>query len=388
MIHTLRRRGGVFQMPVARGAVIEDGTIVVSDGGYAKPGRLAPGLIYLGRADSSADDSEEATGVPGGSGELTVLVRRDGWFQWSSVAGADAITQADVGKTAYIHDDRTVTRNEAGASPAGLIIDVDEEGVWVEGGTAAAAPGGAGLTLVHSPLVSPVVTRLAPVTGEIQGSVILDISDITGFTAISDGTLTIGATTIDSIDLSAASTINEVVNTITAAVQLALPTYTVTLGYVNPNFYGAIRRSDGDIPTIGGTLEPLFGFEPPRTRRNHSAASPNIVLPGSWSHLQFRFLGQSYRTQYWYSQSDFWLTEGQSLSQYLAFNNSGGWRTSSFNDPNGGALTVAVLQAYNVDYFSIQYDPATGVISWTEESTQPGTDSWAPSIDTLTVLGS
>ena len=169
MIHTPRRRGDVFQMPVARGAVIEDGTIVVSDAGYAKPGRLAPGLIYLGRADSSADDSEEATGVPGGTGELTVLVRRDGWFQWASVAGADAITQADVGKTAYIHNDRTVTRNEAGASPAGLIIDVDEDGVWVEGGTAQPAAGGAGLTLVHSPLVSPAVERMAHGTGANPG---------------------------------------------------------------------------------------------------------------------------------------------------------------------------------------------------------------------------
>ena len=177
-------------------------------------------------------------------------------------------------------------------------------------------------------------------------------------------------------------------NAITAAVQLALPTYTVSLDYINPNFYGRILRSDGDVPTIGGTLEPLFGFDPPAARTDHSPASPNIVLPGSWSHLQFRFLGQSYTGQYWYCQSDFWLIESLSLSQYLAFNNSGGWRTSNFSDPNGGALTVAVLQAYNVDYFSIQYDPATGEISWTEERTLPSAATWAPSIDTLTVLGS
>ena len=383
---TPRRPGDLVSVPVAAGVVIPDGALVVARAGYAAPGELAEGLAYLGRAEQRMDNSE------GAAGGQKILVRRTGMFRWDNAPGTDAVTQADVGKTAYIFDGRTVTRTAAGASPAGIILDVDEDGVWLDGSaspSAQAAAGGAGLTLLHSPLVSPAVERMAPVVGQIRGSIVLDISDISAFTAISDGTLTIGGTTIIGIDLSAATTINEVVNAITAAVQLALPTYTVSLDYINPNFYGRILRSDGDVPTVGGTLEPLFGFDPPAARTDHAEASPNIVLPaGSWSHLQFRFLGQSYRNQYWYCQSDFWSVEALSLSQYLAYNNSGGWNTSSFSDPAGGPLTVAVLQAYNLTYISIQYDPASREISWTEERTLPSANSWAPSIDTLTVLGS
>ena len=380
-LRTPRRPGEGISLPVAAGVVIADGALVVTKDGYAAPGELTAGLTYIGRADQRVDNTD------GPAGAKRIQVRRGGLFRWDNASGAGAITQDDVGKTAYIFDDRTVTRTAAGASPAGVILDVDPDGVWVEAGASAALPGG-GLTLVHSPLVSPAVERMATVPGKIRGSVILNISDISNFTAISDGSLEIGGTTVDSIDLSGASSINDVVNTISAAVQAVLPSYTVGLDYINPNFYGRILRSDGDIPTIGGTLEPLFGFEPPADRTAHAAASPNIVLPGSWSHLQFRFLGQSYQNQYWYCQSDFWIVPEGSLSQYLAFNNSGGWQTNSFNDAAGGALTVAVLQAYNVTYFSIQYDPASGEVSWTAERALPTANTWSPTIDSLTVLGS
>lgn len=380
-IRTPRRKGDLVEVPVAAGVRISVGTIVVSDGGYASPGRLGTGLIYLGLAETAADN----TGGPAGA--KRVVVRREGVFRWDNTD----ITQADLFGTAYISGDRSMTRSAAGASPAGVIVDVDDNGVWVDAATA--APGGAALTLVHSPLVSPAAERMVAAPGRIRGSVALDIGDLSAFTSITAGTLTIGGTMIAGIDLSGATTINEVVDTITTAVQLVLPTYTVALDY-NPtgtdySFYGSIRHAGGDVPAIGGSLEPLFGFAPPAARVDHMAASPNIVLPGAgaWSHLQFRFLGQSYRTLYWYVQSDFWVTESGSLAQYLAFNNSGGWRTASFNDPAGGALRVAALEAYNVHYLSIQYDPATGEISWSEERTQPTGENWVPSIDTLTVLG-
>ena len=142
-IHTPNRRGDVFQMAVKRAAVIPDGAIVVSDAGYAAPGRKAAGLVFLGRADSEADDSEDATGVPGGSGELTVRIRRGMWFRWRSVAGAGAVTETDVGKTAYIADERSVTTLASGASPAGLIVDLEDGGVWVEHNIGAPSLGGA-----------------------------------------------------------------------------------------------------------------------------------------------------------------------------------------------------------------------------------------------------
>ena len=124
--------------------------------------------------------------------------------------------------------------------------------------------------------------------------------------------------------------------------QAVLPTYTVGLDYINPNFYGRILRSDGDVPVIAGTLEPLFGFAPPADTVAHVAASPAIALPappggGDWSHLAFRFLGQTYRSAYWYCRSDFWLIEGEgSVANYFVLNNNGGWSTQTLADQGGG----------------------------------------------------
>lgn len=253
--------------------------------------------------------------------------------------------------------------------------------------------GGVAATLVHSPSITPVAARMAAVSGNIRGSVVLDISDISAFTAITSGTLQIGTDTVTGIDLSAETTINEVVATINAAVQAVagLATYTFSLDYINPRFYGRILRSDGDVPTIGGTLEPLFGFAPPANTVSHMAASPFITLPppaggGSWSHLAFDVLGQSYTGQSWYFRSDYWALGSGGVSSYLSFNNIGGWRTQSFE--GAGAIVVGVAEAYNLPYFSILYDPATRRVSWREERAQPTQNTWNPSIDTLMVLGS
>ena len=205
--------------------------------------------------------------------------------------------------------------------------------------------GGGALTLVHSPSVNPVAEHLSTVEGQIRGATVLDISDISNFTAITAGTLIIGGVTVSGIDLSAATTINEVVTTIDAAVKAvaALANYTVSLDYVNPNFYGRILRSDGDVPAISGTLDSQFGFSTPANTVFYVAASPPLVLPapsggGEWSHLAFRALGQSYNEQYWHFISDFWRDESGYTSHYLAFNNSkrmasqllcGQWRNPS-----------------------------------------------------------
>ena len=301
-----------MQIPVLGATVIYAGAMVAMvAGGHAVPGYADPGLRVLGRAEAQAGDVDAA------DGDESVTVKRRGTFLWDNSDGADRIAIADVNRTCYLVDDHTVAKTDgAGArSPAGVVAGVEDAGVWV---TLGAAPEPARrLTLLHSPGVMPAVERMAPVLGQIRGTVVLDIVNISGFTAISDGTLTIGATMIDGIDLSAATTINDVVNAISAAVQLALPTYTVSLDYINPNFYGSIRRSDGDVPAIGGTLEPLFGFEPPAARTDHEMQSPNIVLPGSWSHLQMRFTGQSYTNQQWYCQSDFWRAGGHRLCRNI-----------------------------------------------------------------------
>ena len=243
-------------------------------------------------------------------------------------------------------------------------------------------------SLIHSPVVTPAAAHTTGVPGQITGTVNVDIFDISNFTAITDGTLIIGATTILAIDLSAETNMTGVINTINTAVKAMLPTYTFTSYFKNPNFNGRILRTDGEVEIIAGTLEPLFGFAPPAARVAVSLASPNIVLPGSLDNLAFRFDGQSYTGQFWHCESNFWTFGPETFSQYLGFDNQGFWYAASFSDPLGGAITVAVLQANGAEYVRIKYDPATREISWEGIITAPLKLNWVASIDRLMVIGS
>ncbi len=57
-----------------------------------------------------------------------------GCFCFESATGADAITRADVGSVCYALDDATVAKgHDSNKRPrAGLVIDVDAGGVWVQ----------------------------------------------------------------------------------------------------------------------------------------------------------------------------------------------------------------------------------------------------------------
>lgn len=127
--NTLTKDGKLIPVPVAAGAKIYAGALVVANAtGYAAPGSTATTLTYLGRAEEYVDN----TG--GADGAVTVRVRRGCAFYWKNSAG-DAVTQASLGKPCYIVDDETVSKTNAGGntqSAAGTVIGVDAGGVWVE----------------------------------------------------------------------------------------------------------------------------------------------------------------------------------------------------------------------------------------------------------------
>lgn len=116
---------------VAAGKVIFEGALVCALAGFATPGATALGLVVLGVAKALADNSA----VGAADGDVSVEFRK-GTFQFANSAAADAITNADIGKTCYIVDDQTVARLPAGntRSPAGKVVEVDARGVWVEVG--------------------------------------------------------------------------------------------------------------------------------------------------------------------------------------------------------------------------------------------------------------
>lgn len=372
-------------------------------------GRKHYGRAYMGSASVVASGEgvagERGGGTGGARGGGPILRDPPDEFSGANRAAAESARDMAIPDTSDFDDNPNlaiVMTITAGAD-AGTFYQARRGGSWVTITPIVRGPrglpgdpgGGAGLTLIHSPAVSPAAARLAAVPGRIRGSVVLDISDLSAFTAVSAGTLTIGSETVRNIDLSAATTINEVIDALNTAIgtnATLAASYSARLSYINPNFYGEILRSSGDVEAVSGSLEPLFGWSSPAATVAHVAASPSIVLParpggGAWAHLMIRAIGQSYQDVYWYVQSDYWAVggAGSSLSHYLSLLNSGGWQTQSF-EADGEAIPIGVVVAYRLTYFTILYDPATRTVSWRAERDLPVSDNWSPSIDTLTVL--
>lgn len=125
--NTPRRVGeGARSYPMAATAHGYAGTIAVLDSGYCTPGATGTGLIALGVFDAEADNSA------GANGDITASVQR-GVFRFDNSADADEIALSDIGQLCYIVDDITVAKTDgtASRSVAGVIDDVDDDGVWV-----------------------------------------------------------------------------------------------------------------------------------------------------------------------------------------------------------------------------------------------------------------
>ncbi|MGC0151197.1 hypothetical protein ACPRNU_01905 [Chromobacterium vaccinii] len=125
--NTPYRQGELIVAPVAAGVKIPAGTIVcASAAGFAVPGATAATLAYLGMADAAVDNSAGADGATG------VPIRRGVAFKWANDSG-DPVAQASLGRACYIVDNQTVAKSNGGntRSPAGIVVGIDADGVWV-----------------------------------------------------------------------------------------------------------------------------------------------------------------------------------------------------------------------------------------------------------------
>ncbi|MCO5083391.1 MAG: hypothetical protein M9955_17255 [Rhizobiaceae bacterium] len=120
-----RREGNKSSPPMKGSTKIWNGAIVVMDSGLAVPGKTATGLVTLGIATDTVDNT-------GGDGAAKITVER-GTFKFANSASGDAIAGADIGKDCYVVDDQTVAKTNGSStrSIAGKVIDVDSDGVWV-----------------------------------------------------------------------------------------------------------------------------------------------------------------------------------------------------------------------------------------------------------------
>lgn len=126
--NTPYKHANAVPVPAAAGVKIFAGALVCANGtGFATPGAVATTLTYLGRSEEFVDN----TG--GADGARTVLVRRNEAFKWAN-SSADPVTQAEFGKTVYIVDDETVAKTSGTGtrSPAGRVVGIDADGVWIE----------------------------------------------------------------------------------------------------------------------------------------------------------------------------------------------------------------------------------------------------------------
>ncbi len=125
--NTPRRSGYTRDIPVKAATTIYPGAMVAIDAaGYAVPAATAATLKVIGRAERLADNAA------GGDGDKMVRVAT-GVFQYRNSSAGDAIALTDVGATCYAVDDQTVAKtSDTGArSAAGIVFDVDAQGVWV-----------------------------------------------------------------------------------------------------------------------------------------------------------------------------------------------------------------------------------------------------------------
>jgi hypothetical protein len=123
---SLAERSGLTSTPpVAASTIIYQGAIVVMEGGVAKPGKTATGLVVIGVAEETVDNSG------GAAGAKKATVRR-GCYPFANL-GADPVTAADIYQDVYLVDDQTIARTSGTStrSVAGKLIDVDAVGAWV-----------------------------------------------------------------------------------------------------------------------------------------------------------------------------------------------------------------------------------------------------------------
>lgn len=127
--NTPTREGRALHDPVAASTRIFAGSLMcLNAAGFAVPGSTATTLKARGVVQKSVDNSN------GGNGDAFVTSER-GVFRFNNDA-VDAIDRSHIEGTAWIVDDNTVAATDGGdpatRSAAGNIIDVDDNGVWVE----------------------------------------------------------------------------------------------------------------------------------------------------------------------------------------------------------------------------------------------------------------
>jgi hypothetical protein len=116
--------------PMAAGAKVFKGGLVVAKSGFYKAGITETGARCVGYAAESVDN----TGGSAGAKNLDVHFGTERFVRRFANSGTNAVTAAMRETLCYLEDDNTVGSSSSGTSVAGLVYDVTAEGVWVDMG--------------------------------------------------------------------------------------------------------------------------------------------------------------------------------------------------------------------------------------------------------------
>lgn len=137
---TEAREQTAFEHLVKGSTTIYGGSLVVAAAdGFAKPGLTATGLVVLGMASQTVVNA-------GADGAAKVLVEgpvapngKRRLFRFKNATAGDALTQAEIGRDAYILDDETFTKTATGRSVGGKLREIEKDAagtatgyVWIE----------------------------------------------------------------------------------------------------------------------------------------------------------------------------------------------------------------------------------------------------------------
>lgn len=122
-----RLPSGWFEQPVAASQRIFTGALVARNAaGFLVKGAAATGLIGVGTAMRGVDNSA------GDAGDARAQYSSE-TARFANSGSGDAITIAEIGDICWIVDDQTVAKTDGSGtrSPAGIVEEVDAQGVWV-----------------------------------------------------------------------------------------------------------------------------------------------------------------------------------------------------------------------------------------------------------------
>lgn len=115
----------IFELPIAADTHVFAGTLAAADSaGRVVPAADSNGLRVLGRAEAEVDNRD------GAAGALGVLIKQ-GIFRFNN-SETNAVDPDDVGKVCFVEDDLTVAETSTHKVVAGRVVNVDDDGVWVD----------------------------------------------------------------------------------------------------------------------------------------------------------------------------------------------------------------------------------------------------------------